>query len=441
MEQLTHLEEFLAIPSVSTQELRQHECLLAAKWLVKYLKSNKIKSARLLDSPGLPLVYADVPSVRKNAPTILFYGHYDVQNEGDIQEWDSPPFSVRYKQDRLFARGAADDKGQVITFIDGLLQALADSGGDLAYNVKLLIEGEEEVGSPHIEKVIADNRDLLKADVVYVCDTDMHPDTPQIFLGLRGIAIFTLQLHNAHTDLHSGIYGGAVANPALELARICASLVNQHGEVLIPGFYDDVAPATKFSVDLVNAVKPGFEQLTNRTGAKAFIKNPKFTPQQMTSLLPTLEINALHSGTDLEIASTIIPKSASVRISSRLVPNQKSDKIYKLIADHLAKITPPEFTTYLNYLGGDEAVRYNSDNPHILRAAELSGKIWKHKAKFNYAGGSIGVLASLQKQLGMDAILLGFAFEDANIHGANENFPVDQYFKGKDYIKLLLTAA
>lgn len=438
LETYPEFKQFIAIRSISSDSSHKADCLAAAQWLVDYLKHNSVSSARLYETAGLPVVYAEIKSDKIPARTLLFYGHYDVQPTGDETLWKNNPFDVAERDGKLFGRGTADDKGQILTFLAGLFQAQR-SGKLLNYNVKILIEGEEEIGGPNIGKFVEENKLLLKSDFAFVADTDMSAETPEFFLSLRGLVAFSLTLTNAPSDLHSGTFGGAVLNPANELSRLISKLVAPNGEVHVPGFYANVEKVPLEVKVEINQVKDDAATIADMTKAKAFINHDQRTLQERTSIFPTFEVNAIRAGSPIESAGTIIPSKASTRISCRLVPNQDPLQIFELIKSEVTKLLPVGMQVSFELIGADRAVRFSKSSPYLAKAIEVSERVWKNPAKFNYTGGSIGVIADLKAHLGVDSILLGFCYGDANIHGTDENFPVEQFFKGKEFVERLLT--
>jgi acetylornithine deacetylase/succinyl-diaminopimelate desuccinylase-like protein len=436
---ITHILDFLAIPSISTDSAHDKDCHKAAEWLMEYMKSHGI-AAQLLDKPTKPWVYAEVKSSNPNAQTLLFYGHYDVQPIGDPEKWQSPPFQPEVRDGKIFGRGATDDKGQVMAFVDGLIAAV-ESGKELQFNVKVLIEGEEEVGSPTLAENIQEYRELLQADVAFICDTEMQVGQPEIVVGLRGLVGFSLKLENAKTDLHSGSYGGGVRNPVNALVQLLNALFDETGTVQLPGFYDDVREFTTEEKAVIDNSNPEHSQITQVTGAQAFISNPQYSIQQQTTIRPTFEIHAIHAGPGGDDFSTVIPQSAIAKVSLRIVPNQIPEKVWQLIEKQVATLIPGEMKYQLTHEGSYWPVLVDTQNPVFQTVSATAKDVWGKEPILNYTGGSIGVVAEMKKILGLDTILLGLGLMNGNPHGANENFPLEQYEKGKEFVSRFLTKA
>jgi acetylornithine deacetylase/succinyl-diaminopimelate desuccinylase-like protein len=460
------LFQFLGLKSISTVALTEKQfsskstkdhkndsrgtCLATAEWLETYLRENGFQHCGLLwpqdVDNSLPAVYGQLSAqgtakeLDPQKPTLLFYGHYDVQPAPLEQGWRSEPFKALVKDGKIYARGVADDKGQLMAFVDGVIAAVESSREsklELNYNIIILIEGEEEIGSPHMAELLSTYSEKLSADVAMVFDSDMQPETPQILLGLRGMLGVTIKVKNADNDLHSGMYGGAVANPARELSKLLAGIVDDRGNVLLPGFYneiDDLNSEDLKEIDELNAI-----DLKAQTGAAAIISNEKYSPQQQMTVRPTFELNSIHSGASAGQFSTIIPSEAEANVSFRLVPRQNADSIWQSLVEYVQTTISDGFEIKISKQGYHPPVRFERDNQYFSEVARIANKIWKNDTVFNYSGGSIGVVAEIKDILGIDTILFGLSFPDANIHGANENLPIEQYEKGIEFTSRFLT--
>jgi acetylornithine deacetylase/succinyl-diaminopimelate desuccinylase-like protein len=435
---LDRLKEFLRIPSISADQSHRGDCLQAANFLTDELNSIGMTTVERLPSAGLPFIYAESSAkgpgenLDTNKPTLLVYGHYDVQPLGDENLWHTQGFDPAEKDGYLFARGIADDKGQIFSLIEGIRQAYAD-GRELKYNIKLLVEGEEEIGSPHVEKLVEENKAKLACDLVFISDSHMHPEQPLLLASLRGLVMYKLTVKNASQNIHSGMFGGLVANPAIELARLITGTINSEGEIQIPGFYDLVRELDPEVLEKLDD-KGAIESTTKITGAKAFIKNPKYTAKQMMSIRPTMEINGFHSGCAIDSPSTIIPAEATALVSFRLVADQEQENIEPIIKNYFEKQLAEGFELEVESVGAYKPTLFDETSEEfskIIKEYELAcAGIWKNKPKVAYEGGSIGIVADFKDILGVPTLLSGFSYEDASLHGPNENMEITQLYKG-----------
>ena len=420
---------FLRFPSVSTDEKFAGKVRDCAEWLSKKLEVVGLES-KLVPTAGHPVVWARNKH-RTDRPTVLIYGHYDVQPPDPLELWDSPPFEPVLKNGYVFARGATDNKGQILSHIIGIQETL-QKDGDLPVNVDLVIEGEEEVGSQNLGKFLNDNRDALKCEVVLVSDTGMiAPRTPTLSYGLRGVAALEVKVTGAKMDLHSGIFGGAVANPAAALARLLATLHDSNGHIAVPGFYDDVAPLQQWERDAWKKLPldPDSEML-EETGAPALFGEAGFSTLERIWARPTAEINGMGSGYQGPGTKTVLPSHAMAKLTFRLVPNQNGDAIIDLVKKHFQKNVPPGVT--LEMTSGHSGPWYLTD-PHSKfgQAAQRAlKKAFNKDTALIREGGSIPIVSDFRKILGVETLLIGLALQDCRAHSPNENFPLENLEAG-----------
>ncbi|OLD70676.1 MAG: peptidase M20 [Verrucomicrobia bacterium 13_1_20CM_4_55_9] len=420
---------FLRFPSVSTDEKFAGKVRDCAEWLSKKLEVVGLES-KLVPTAGHPVVWARNKH-RGDRPTVLIYGHYDVQPPDPLELWDSPPFEPVLKNGYVFARGATDNKGQILSHIIGIQETL-QKDGDLPVNVDLVIEGEEEVGSQNLGKFLNDNRGALKCEVVLVSDTGMiAPRTPTLSYGLRGVAALEIKVTGAKMDLHSGIFGGAVANPAAALARLLATLHDSNGHIAVQGFYDDVAPLQQWERDAWKKlpIDPDSEML-EETGAPVLFGEAGFSTLERIWARPTAEINGMGSGYQGPGTKTVLPSHAMAKLTFRLVPNQNGDAIIDLVKKHLQKNLPPGVTVEMR--SGHHGPWYLTD-PHSKfgqAAQHALKKAFNKDTALIREGGSIPIVSDFRKILGVETLLIGLALQDCRAHSPNENFPLENLEAG-----------
>lgn len=420
---------FLRFPSVSTDVKFAGKVKDCAQWLSKKLEAVGLES-KVVPTKGHPVVWARNEH-RKGRPTVLIYGHYDVQPPDPLELWDSPPFEPVLKNGYVFARGATDNKGQILSHIIGIQETL-QKDGDLPVNVDLVIEGEEEVGSQNLGKFLSDNRDALKCDVVLVSDTGMiAPHTPTLSYGLRGVAALEIKVTGPKMDLHSGIFGGAVANPAAALARLLATLHDQNGHIAVAGFYDDVVPLQDWERDSWKKLPldPDSEML-QETGAPALFGEAGFSTLERIWARPTAEINGIGGGYQGPGTKTVLPSHTMAKLTFRLVPNQNADVIIDLVKKHLQRSLPPGVT--LEMTSGHHGPWYLTD-PHSKfgeAAQRALKKAFNKDAALIREGGSIPIVSDFRKILGVETLLIGLALQDCRAHSPNENFPLENLEAG-----------
>jgi acetylornithine deacetylase/succinyl-diaminopimelate desuccinylase-like protein len=427
-----YLEEyysFLRFPSVSTDAKYSDKVRDCAAWVSQKLEKIGLES-KVLPTPGHPIVWAR--NKHKNGrPTVLIYGHYDVQPPDPLELWDSPPFEPVLKNGYVFARGATDNKGQIFSHILGLQETI-EKNGDLPVNVDLVIEGEEEVGSQNLGKFLTDNREALKCDVVLVSDTGMiAPKTPTISYGLRGVAALEIKVTGPKMDLHSGIFGGAVANPATTLARMLATLHDADGHIAVPGFYDDVVPLQDWEREAWKKLPIDADaEMLGETKAPALFGEKGFSTLERIWARPTAEINGMGSGYQGPGTKTVLPSHAMAKLTFRLVPNQEGDAIVDLVKKHLQKNLPPGVT--LEMQSGHSGPWYLTD-PHSkfgTAAQRALKKAFNKDVALIREGGSIPIVSDFRKILGVETLLIGLALQDCRAHSPNENFPLENLEAG-----------
>lgn len=427
-----YLEEYftlLRFPSVSTDQKYADKVRDCANWVSDKLGKIGLES-KVVSTPGHPIVWARNKH-KSGRPTVLIYGHYDVQPPDPLELWDSPPFEPVLKDGYVFARGATDNKGQIFSHILGLQETI-EKNGDLPVNIHLVIEGEEEVGSQNLGKFLTDNREALKCDVVVVSDTGMiAPGTPTISYGLRGVAALEIKVTGAKMDLHSGIFGGAVANPATALARMLASLHDANGHVAVEGFYDDVAPLQDWERKAWKnlPIDPDAEML-QETGVRVLFGEKDFTTLERIWARPTAEINGMGSGYQGPGTKTVLPSHAIAKLTFRLVPNQSGDKVVDLVQKHLQKNLPSGVTAEM--VSGHSGPWYLTDSKgKFMKAAERAlKKAFNKDVALIREGGSIPIVSDFRNILGVETLLIGLALANCRAHSPNENFPLENLEAG-----------
>lgn len=425
---LQQLFDLLRIPSISTLPERAGDVKRAAEWLAADMRRIGLEKAEVIPTEGHPIVYGEWMGAGADAPTVLIYGHYDVQPAEMEDGWDSDPFEPVIREGFMFARGSGDDKGQVVAHLKAL-EALLATEGKLPVNVKLLIEGEEEISSLHLGKFVNDNIEKLKADVCVISDTGMDKiDQPEICYSLRGLVYMELHVTGPAHDMHSG-GGGTVHNPAQAITEIIAQLHNPDGSINVPGFYDDWLPIDPDERQEMNEHGITEEFWLKETGAPMTWGEPDFSLVERIGARPTLEINGLLSGFTGPGAKTVLPAKAMAKISCRLVANQKALRIFELVRDHIARITPPTVRSELKLLHYGEAAFTDLKAPVMQAAIAAYEQGWGARPFFSRSGGSIPIVADFQNKLGLPVILLGFGL-GGGAHGPNERFSVEAFHRG-----------
>jgi acetylornithine deacetylase/succinyl-diaminopimelate desuccinylase-like protein len=426
--QLSQLFDFLRFPSVSTDPARRDDVSACGQWLYEKFVSMGL-FAEVHGTPGHPVIFARTGQ-RPGRPTVLIYGHYDVQPADPLDLWTSPPFEPQLADGIITARGSADNKGQIMAHILGVEAALA-SGVELPVNVLFVVEGEEEIGSPNLGAYLEAHAEDLKCDVVVISDSTMiAPGVPTLTYGLRGIGCIEVRVTGPAIDLHSGIYGGAVQNPITALARLLATLHDEAGRIAVPGFCDAVEPMEEWERNAWAALPLNEARLLEITGAPALAGEPGYRPLERMWARPTIEINGIGGGYQGEGTKTVIPHSAFAKLTFRLVPRQNALEAIKQIGDHLRKHAPRGVK--IEILEGHHGDPYITD-PHSgfgMAAQRALAKTFPQRVAVIREGGSIPIVQSFKEILGVDTLLLGLALPDCRAHSPNENFPVANFEAG-----------
>ena len=426
---LSELKELLAIPSVSSQSERKPEMHRTAEWLKNHMTNIGLQNVQILETEGHPVVYADWLGAA-GKPTILIYGHYDVQPEDPVDLWKTPPFEATERDGHLYARGAADDKGQIFIHLKAL-EAFLKNGGTLPANIKIIFEGEEEIGSEHLSKFIADHKDLLKADLIVISDSDFFAKgVPSVTYGLRGISYMEVEVTGPNSDLHSGSFGGSVHNPIQALTEMIASLHDNNGRITVKGMYEDVRLLTKAERAAFKKLPWNDRKYAKSLGLKQLYGEKGFTTLERLWARPTLECNGIWGGYTGEGAKTVLPSKAFAKISMRLVPDQSSAKIAKLFEKHIKAITPKTIDVKVRDLHGGDPVLTPIDSPGVQAAVAALEKGFGKKPLYQRDGGSIPIVVDFKRLLGIDSVLLGFGLPDENAHAPNEFINLDNFFGG-----------
>jgi acetylornithine deacetylase/succinyl-diaminopimelate desuccinylase-like protein len=431
------LKALIRIPSVSTEARRKADVRRAAEFLADHLREIGAEHVELMETGGHPVVYADWLHAGENAPTVFCYGHYDIQpatnDEGAWDKgWISDPFEPVERDGFIYARGASDDKGQMFIHLK-VLESYLKSSGRLPVNVKFFIEGEEEIGSPNLNTFVGDHREKFSADVCVISDTGMsEPDSPMVIYGLRGLSYMEIHVTAAEKDLHSGGYGGVVHNPALALAQIIAKLHHADNSVAVTGFYDDVIPLSEQEREALSHVDIPLEMLISETGITQAWGESAFTLRERIGARPTMEINGILSGWTGAGSKTVLPATAMAKVSCRLVPNQSPKRIYELVRDYVASITPPTVTSEVKLLNIGDAVMIDLNEPAMQAAVRAYERGWGKAPQFVREGGSIPIVADFRRELGFPVVLMGYGLNSDGAHGPNERYSIDMFHRGID---------
>lgn len=432
---LSELKDLLRIPSVSTLPQHKTDIERAADFLATQMRSIGLEHVEVIKTAGHPLVYADWLHAT-GKPTALCYGHYDVQPPDPLNEWTTPPFEPTERNQNLYARGAVDDKGQMFMHLKALESLMKSGAGKLPINVRLLLEGEEEVGGESIAKYVAENPAKLKADFALVSDTEMYaPDMPTLCVGLRGLVYTEVEARGAKVDLHSGMYGGVAPNPFVALAQIIAKLKDENGRILIPGFYDRV---TKPSADELKSWKslPFDEQeyLRNEVGSSELTGEPGYSVAERTWARPTLDVHGMPGGFTGAGAKTVIPARGAAKISVRLVPDQRPDEIFNLFSKYVQSIVPRGIHVNIRQLSAAPPMLIRIDNPYVQASKTAMKEVFGRDTVFIRSGGSIPVVADFEKHLRIPSVMMGFGLPDDNLHAPNEKFHIPNFYRGIESI-------
>jgi acetylornithine deacetylase/succinyl-diaminopimelate desuccinylase-like protein len=429
---LSELFDWLRIPSVSADSTRKQDVRKAAEFLREKLAAAGVDKVEICETKGHPIVYAE-KIINPSLPTVLVYGHYDVQPADPVNLWDSPPFEPVIKDDKIFARGSCDDKGQVYMHVKAFEVMMKHNL--LPCNVKFMVEGEEEVGSDNLGTFVKEHKAKLKADIILISDTALISlEHPSITTGLRGLSYMEVEVTGPNRDLHSGVYGGAVANPVNILCSMIASLHDANGKVAIPGFYDKVAALTPAEREAMNKAPFDLKEYKKELGIDEVKGEEGYTTLERTGVRPTLDVNGIWGGYTGEGAKTVLPSKAHAKISMRLVPNQTSAEITELFTKHFLKIAPPYVkVNVIAHHGGEPAVT-PTDSPAFTAASKAFEEVWGKKPIPTRDGGSIPIVALFKRELGLDTVLMGFGLDSDAIHSPNEHYGVKNFMLGVETI-------
>ena len=429
---ISELFEWLKIPSVSADSRHKNDVRKAAEFLRDKLSSAGADKVEICETKGHPIVYAEKIK-EPGLPTVLVYGHYDVQPADPLELWNSPPFEPVIKDGRIFARGACDDKGQVYMHVKAFETMMKHNS--LPCNVKFMIEGEEEVGSDNLGLFVKANKEKLKADIILISDTALISlDHPSITTGLRGLSYMEVQVTGPNRDLHSGVYGGAVANPVNVLCQMIASLHDENGRVTIPGFYDKVASLSDEERKAINKAPFDLNQYKKDLGIEEVRGEKGFTTLERTGVRPTLDVNGIWGGYTGEGAKTVLPSKAHAKISMRLVPDQVSSEITELFTKHFLSIAPADVKVKVTAHHGGEPAVTPTNSPAFKAASKAFEEVWGKAPIPTRDGGSIPIVALFKKELGLDTVLMGFGLDSDAIHSPNEHYGVENFMRGIETI-------
>lgn len=428
---LKRLDEFLSIPSVSTDPTYIEDMQIAADFVKDYLQDIGFEYSEQIDTPGHPLVYAEWMNAGPAAPTVLVYGHYDVQPVDPLHEWDSDPFSPEIRNGRIYARGASDDKGQVFMHL-AVFEAFMKTKGKFPLNVKVCLEGEEEIGSENLYDLLQEKKEEFSADFVVISDSGMvAKNQPTILYGLKGFTGIEVTVHGPDHDLHSGLYGGAVRNPIMALTHILTSMKDKNEVIMVDGFYEGVEALEVEERELIAGIEG--EDFLQTTGVSETVSEKGYSPQEHTMARPTFEINGIYGGYQGEGTKTIIPASATAKITCRLVPGQDPENIQNLLEKHILKYTPTGVTVDVKKEKlSAKAYKVEPNHPLIKKAAASYTQAFGKETVYVRMGGSIPVVEWLDEIFNIPIVLLGFGTPEDRLHSPNESFPVDSFVKGME---------
>ncbi len=431
---LEELLDLLRIPSVSADPKFEKDVMATAQFLVDRFSEAGVDTVELCPTAGYPIVYAE-KRVSEDLPTVLVYGHYDVQPADPYELWDSPPFEPVIKDERIYARGACDDKGQMYMHVKAF-ESLVKTDS-LPCNVKFMIEGEEEVGSENLAVFVEENKEKLAADVILISDTSIiSNDTPSITVGLRGLSYIEVEVVGPNRDLHSGTYGGAVANPINVLSSLIAKLKDEKGRITIPGFYDDVQEVIPEERASMAKAPFDLEAYKSSLDVAEVDGEAGFSTIERIGIRPTMDVNGIWGGYTGEGAKTVLPSKAYAKISSRLVPNQDSEKITRMLIDYFEQNAPASVKVTVTPQHGGEAAVTSTTSPGYQAASLAFEEAWGKKPIPTREGGSIPIVALFKEVLGLDSVLMGFGLDSDAIHSPNESYGLFNFFKGTETISL-----
>jgi len=426
---LADLQDLVRIPSVSTLPEHENDMQRAAEWVAGELRDLGFDKVQILPTARHPVVYGEHLRAGAGAPTVLFYGHYDVQPVDPVELWHSGPFEPTVKGDDLFGRGASDMKGQVVAHLKAVEAMIRTSG--LPINLKYLIEGEEEIGSPSLDAFVSAQRQVLASDFCLNADTNiLAPDVPAITYALRGLAYFELRVQGPAGDLHSGTFGGAVDNPAMVLCQVIGGMRDGKGRITLPGYYDKVRPLSAEERAELGRLPQDEGWWQKATGVRALFGEDGYTSTERASARPTLEVNGLLSGFTGKGSKTVLPARAMAKISMRLVADQTPQEVRQSLEKYLSQAMPATVTWELEDLAGCTPAIVSRDSRAVRAAAQALEKVWGTRPLFSRQGGSVPVVSLIQDRLGLETVLLGFGLPDDNLHAPNEKQHLPNFYRG-----------
>ena len=424
---LEQLFDLLRIPSVSTLTEHEEDITHAARWLKERLEQLGFDEAAILPTERHPVVYAESMRAGENAPTVLFYGHYDVQPTDPIDEWESDPFEPVVRGEDVYARGASDMKGQAVAFLNAV-EAIQASG-ELPINLKFMLEGEEEIGSPNLRAFVEKHTDRLSCDFCLNADSSiLAPDQPSITLALRGLSYFEVRLQGQRSDLHSGMFGGVVDNPANAISELIAGMRDETGRVTIPGFYDDVVELSEQEQALLPTLDDDWWR--EHAGATQLFGDPAYSVTERARARPTFDVNGILSGFTGEGSKTVLPAKAMAKFSMRLVPDQDPEKIRAAVETYLEEHVPNTMTWELIEHASSPPSVISHESPEVQAAVDALQAVWGKQVLFDRIGGTVPIVGIIQELLDADSLMLGFGLPSDNIHGPNEKQHLPNYYRG-----------
>ena len=426
---LSELQEFIRIPSISTNAENKKDIEKTANWVANQLNAIGMENVQVFPTAGHPVVYGEYLKAGADKPTILIYGHYDVQPPDPLELWDTPPFEPTQKGDNLYGRGASDMKGQVIVSLKSVEAYMKTS--QFPINIKFIIEGEEEIGSPSLDEFIKNHKELLSCDFAVNPDAGMlGPEYPTITYGLRGLAYFEIHVQGPKQDLHSGEFGGAVHNPAQVLCELIAGMHDADGRVTLPGFYDSVLPVTQEEREELARLPETDDFFLKVTGAPALFGEKGYSAVERVCVRPTLEVNGLLSGFTGEGSKTVLPAKAMAKISMRLVPDQDPQEVHQQLQEYFKMHAPETIHWEIIQMAGGKASITDRNIPGVKALAEALEAVWQKKPFYQRMGGSIPVVAQMKDILGIESVMTGFGLPDDNIHAPNEKLHIPTFYNG-----------
>ncbi|WP_188205601.1 dipeptidase [Alkalibacillus aidingensis] len=428
---LKELEDFLKIPSISSLSEHREDTIKAAEWVEAELKKIGFHDAKVMETDGKPVVYGEY-TTDESKPTVLVYGHYDVQPVDPVHLWDSEPFEPTIRDNKIYARGATDDKGQVFMHLK-VMEAVLNQDEEPPVNFKVLIEGEEEIGSPNLPKFAEENADLLKADLVLVSDSALiEKGKPTITYGLRGLAGIQIDVKGANSDLHSGEYGGGVVNPIHALVKIVDSFRDENNRILVDDFYRDIPELSQEERDALAEVPFDEDQLKKELGVSELDGEEGYSYVERTSVRPTLEVNGIYGGFQGEGIKTVLPNEATAKVTCRLVPDQDPDHIVEQLTKHVHANKPVGVEVDVTPFDKGKPYVTPFDHPVIQKAAKAYETVYQKDTAYIRGGGSIPIVAELDRILDVPVVLMGFGLPDENLHAPNEHFHLENFDQGME---------